>query len=435
MLGQARKLQEDIIGFFMKNMRLVGDIYQLKINFPLTLTVNTDTEISKCMLVSQNKLWVKSRNYKPLKEVLGNGLLVSEGDFWLSQRRLSQPAFHRQRLAGMTEAMNSVITESIADLGDNDAAPIDIHSWAMKVTMEIVMRALFSKPDSTDNRQISKAMKAGNTYMNWRVQHPFPFARFFPNEVVRNYRAHKDSVDQVIIGLIEDRRSGNTHGEDLLQMLLDARDEDTGEGMNNQQLKDELLTLFVAGHETTAVAISWCCLLLAQNEQVQNNMYDEVREQLRGATVSFKHFASLEYSRKVIDEAMRLYPPAWILSRTPTEDVVCNGYEIPKGSVVENFIYGIHRHPDHWRDPEIFDPNRFDKSKIAERAKYAYMPFGGGPRLCIGNNFALLEMLCTLACIVQRYRIEMVKDQQIEMQPLVTLVPKNGILLRFHERK
>ncbi|HXZ05403.1 MAG TPA: cytochrome P450, partial [Ktedonobacteraceae bacterium] len=242
------------------------------------------------------------------------------------------------------------------------------------------------------------------------------------------------SLEQVIYHIIAERRQQNKDTGDLLSMLLSARDEDTGEGMNDQQIRDELMTMLIAGHETTANALAWTWYLLSQHAEVEQRLYNEIEEVLGGSIPTLEHLPKLKYTNMVLEEALRLYPPGGIFGRKAIADDELRGFRIPANSMIIISPYATQHHPDYWPDPERFDPERFTPERSAGRSHFAYFPFSSGPRMCIGSSFAMMEAQLILATIAQRYRLFMVPGHPVEPQLLVTLRPKYGLQMTIHER-
>ncbi|MDQ3911883.1 MAG: cytochrome P450 [Actinomycetota bacterium] len=389
------------------------------------------------VLRTNNRNYLKSKNYEPVRLVVGEGLIVSEGDFWRRQRRLAQPAFHRKRIAGLASLMvaeTEAMLERCAPSSRGQDEPFDVHREIGGLTLRIVAKALFGADVGEDAvGRISEAQTFLNGYVDSRMgafpklPHRIPT----PNNV-RYRRALKD-LEGTVYSLIDGRRS-NGGSEDLLSMLLEARDEETGQGMGDVQLRDEVMTLLIAGNETTAVALSWAWYLLSRYPEVKQRLHGEVDAVLRGRAPTFEDLPRLPYTAAVLKEAMRLYPPAWIFSRRPIEDDEIGGYRVPAGITVLISPYVTHRNPLYWEDPEAFDPERFDEELPTGRPEFAYLPFGGGPRKCIGDRFALTEGVLILATVAQRYNLRLVSGRKVAPEPLVTLRPKGGVPVVLEER-
>jgi cytochrome P450 len=382
----------------------------------------------KQVLQENHRNYLKSADYQILKRLLGEGLLTSEGPLWLRQRRLMAPMFHRQRIAefGATMVDSTLKMLDRWSARTSDSSAFDVCNEMMHLTLEIVARVLFKVEIEGDlAHRIGRDVTVSNERLGqFDLGTLLPW---LPTPRNREFRQAVLSLDAIVAGIIaEHRRSGEDRG-DLLSLLLAARDQDTGEAMSDRQVRDEALTLILAGHETTANALAWTWYLLSQHPDVEQKLHAELAEVLGGRAPTVADLPNLRYTSMVIDESMRLYPPAWSVGRSPIADDEILGFKVPKGSSVMLSQWLTHRHPDFWEDPERFDPERFTPERAANRPRYAYFPFGGGPRQCIGNIFALTEANLILAAVAQKYRLRMVPGYRVELQPLVTLRPRHGL--------
>lgn len=388
----------------------------------------------------QHVLQKNNKNYRKSKIVthtlggyIGNGLLTSEGDYWLKQRRLIQPGFHRKKIAALIEIMNTAIEETIQILDEaaSTGDTIDIYKEMMHLAFKIVARSIFSTSMNEEEVQrLDEVISGVQEMVIKQIRQPYLHWYFKLNGMLDRCQALSDDAGEILMKYIKARREDPKKYDDLLDMLLSSKYEDTGEGMTDQQVLDEALILFVAGHETSANAMTWMWHLLSKHPQYVTQLRQEIDEKLGGEAASFENLPLLSFNKQVINEAMRMYPPAWIVDRFSKERDEVNGIEIPKNSLIVMFIYGVHHSKEIWGDPEIFRPERFDLSHKKDRHNYAFMPFGGGPRLCIGNSFAMMEMQLALNKIVQRFDFETIPNQKIELQPLITLRPKYGIKMK-----
>lgn len=360
-------------------------------------------------------------------EIVGNGLLASEGDFWRRQRRVVQPAFHRERLAEMAETMTDA-TEKMLERWDvrSTSEPLDIDSEMSRLTLGIVGRTLFRAEVGDEAGGVGAALA---TVLNLGFQRTGRFVRVppgIPTPKNRRYRNAVQHLNGVVDALISGRRVNGGGEGDLLDMLLEARDADTGERMGERQLRDEVMTILTAGYETTARALTWTWYLIDANPHVRERLEWEL-DGLNGRTPAFGDLDQLTYTKMIIQESMRLFPPVWGLSRLVAQEDEVGDYRVPKGSRVVISQYVTHRHPDFWEEPETFDPERFTPERSAGRPRYAYFPFSGGPRQCIGNNFATMEAVLILATIAQRYRLTLAPGHPVEPEPSFTLRSRHGM--------
>jgi len=377
--------------------------------------------------------WVLVKNAKKMKRdayvgilerTLGKGLLTSEGELWKRQRKLMSQAFTPKSIATYADTMSAV-----SDRGCHwhDDQTIDLHAEMSRVTMEVVSAVLFGTDiGAAEVRTVSEAMEIINGFYANSLEAVLQVPEWVPTPRNRSLNAAVKRIDGVLFDIIGERRRSREKHHDLLGTLLAAVDDD-GSAMTDQQLRDEAITLFLAGHETTALALGYTLMLLAKYPDVERRLLDELDAVLGGRLPTAEDSKHLPYTRQVLEEAMRLYPPAWTTGREVTEAIEVRGVTLPVGAQVLTSQWIVHRDPRFFPDPEAFDPDRFEKSKAKDRPKYAYFPFGGGPRICIGNHFAMMEAILILAIAMQRYHFELVPDQTLELAPSVTLRPKEGV--------
>ena len=422
--------------FSLGPARDFGDFFRIPF-FLRKVFFTTNLDAIKHVLQANQKNYIKSVAYRNLKMVLGNGLLTSEGQEWRRNRKLAQPAFYKTQLEGLYQSMIEVAERYCQNLSEkikeNDT--LEISEEMMAVTADIVLKALFSAKNPAAISEIYRIMVDSQEYIISRTVEPYltPFHYLFGRH--RRFKKDLDWFDGHLYNVINERRKNNKPVNDLLSMLLHSRYEDTGEPMGDKQLRDEALTLFAAGHETSSNALSWTLYLLAQHPDVLRKLRKEIDAVVGGKTPSFEDLRNLRYTLQVIQEGMRLYPPAFAVGREPLEDDVILGVKIPKGSVVFISISGVHRDPKYWERPDEFYPEHFDPKHEKKRPRMAYMPFGAGPRMCIGNHFALMEMQLLLGMLVSRFDFELMTNVPVVPQPLITLKPKYGIELRLRQRK
>jgi cytochrome P450 len=304
----------------------------------------------------------------------------------------------------------------------------------MGVTLQVVAQALFSADASADVATVGHALDVVLAETNYRMLHLFQPPLELPTRRNRRFVRSRGTLDRIVYRIIDERLRTEENNGDLLSLLVHARDEDTGERMNRKELRDEVITLYLAGHETTAMNLTWTWYLLSQHPQVERNLHDELDSVLGGRTSTVEDLPKLRYTTMVIAESLRLYPPAWSVARQAIQDDEVGGYAVPKGAPITMVQYITHRHPEFWDDPECFDPERWTPDRAAKRPKFTYFPFGGGPRLCIGNNFALMEAQLILATLAQHYRVQVVPGHPVVPEPLLTLRPKYGMQVTLEAR-
>jgi cytochrome P450 len=433
LLGSLPDLARDPIATLMDAWQTYGDVARFRLvrRYEAFLLVHPDSV--KRVLQEDNPNYPKHPfTTGKLKAMVGEGLLTSAGSFWLRQRRLIQPAFHRQRLASLGTLMTEATERRLAtwDAPARDGRPIDVASEMMRLTLDIIARSMFSVDVSGSLEEVERAVGISLADIIRRINSVIDFPRWVPTSNNRKFLGARRSLDRIVYGFIEARRRSGEDNGDLLSMLLHAQDADTGETMTDLQVRDEVMTIFLAGHETTAITLTWTLYLLSIHPEIARRHVAELESVLDGRAPTVADLASLPYNRMVIEESMRLYPPAWVVERTPLADDVIGGYRIPAGSSVYLSSYVTHRHPDFWENPEGFDPERFTAERSAGRPRYAYFPFGGGPRMCIGNNFALLEAQLLLATIARRYRLDLVPGHPVATHPMITLRTRYGMKMR-----
>lgn len=397
--------------------------------------LTTEPELIQHILQKHHRIYRRSpMHFDKLSHFLGHGLLTSEGDYWLRQRRLIQPGFHRSRLAALTEIMQGVIDGFLDNFDrelEKNNSGVDLYPKMMELAFNIVARSLFSANiQEHELRRLSTIITSLQEFIIKQIRQPYLNWWFDMSGKLQQHEILAREFDEILLAIIHQRRLRGEVHDDLLQMLLDSRYEDTGEGMTDRQLLEESAILFVAGHETTANALSWMWYLLSQHPETVAKARAEIAQVLGGRKPTFEDLPQLEYLTQIIEESMRLYPPAWITDRIAAEDDYFEGIHIPKGVVVIAYFYGVHRSDKLWTDPHSFDPDRFSKANKKLHAPYSYLPFGAGPRLCIGNSFAIMEMQLVLAAMLQRYDFTLMPDHEVTPQALITLRPRHGVRMR-----
>lgn len=422
LIGHLPEMQKDFLGL-MDRARAVGDVAYIQAG-PKRVVIVGDPAIAQHILVDNARNYSKqTRGYDSLRKMLGNGLVTSEGSFWLRQRRIAQPAFHREKLAGLSSMMQRDTDELLARW-PLDGRAFDFADEMMKLTMRIIGEALFSLDVSGDsdragaaiNELVHQAKDRTVSLMNW--------PDIVPTPANMRFKAAKETLDEIIYNIIKDRRAGAAK-PDLLTMLLDTVDEETGERMDDTQLRDELLTMFSAGHETTSTALSWTMHELMLNPDIDTKLRAEIAA-VGGAPVSLETLMRMPYLDAVLKESMRLHPPIWMVARCAESDDVLGGHHLPKGDLVFVSQWVLHRHPKLWQDPLRFDPSRF-LVEDTTRHKYAFFPFLGGPRKCIGDQLALLEAKIILTTLMSRTRIERVPGHKVIEDAAVSLRMLHGL--------
>lgn len=444
LVGNLPHFGRNPLAFISECPQQYGPIVHLQLESTRGTFLISDPTAIHDVLRNTNRTYSKGYYRDPiLNLLLGNGLVTSEGEFWMRQRRLSQPAFHPRQLETYAQAMFDLTDDTVRRWSEKPQQTIDIHVEMMRLTMRIVAKTLFDFDTETEHNRtaVSDSMdtilkeyyaQMGNIWyyllslLKWS-QLSTPSGRRITQAVNR--------LDQVIYQMIETRRLHGQNRKDLLTALLQARDAEDGSGMTDPQLRDELMTLFLAGHETTANTLSWAFDLLSRHAAVKQKLFAELERVLHGKPVRLHHLSQFTYTDHVLKEVLRLRPPVWWISREANEDVEILGYTLPKGSEIAMSQWVMHHDPRYFPDPESFVPERWENDREKQLPKTVYFPFGGGPRICIGNHFALMEAKVILATILQRFDIKTVPDHTVKLEPSITLRPQSGVRLEVTVRR
>jgi cytochrome P450 len=394
-----------------------------------------DAEMVKAILLDRRENYPKSISYRHnLTPILGNGLLVSEGDFWRQQRQLCQPAFHQQRLRRFAEVMRDCAEARVAQwrARPDPEAPLDIAAEMMSLTLDIITRTMFGTSVADRVSEIGDAMGVIQGELGrFRLRSLLDLPLWLTRPRSRAFRQAVKLLDGIVYGMIERHRTQAGGADDLVSLLLAAQDEASRAGMPDRHLRDELMTILLAGHETTAAGLAWTFYLLDRHPSVAATLTDEARRTLGGRGPVYDELSGIPYTLMVFREAMRLYPPAYVFTRMALGEDALGGYRVPAGSIIFISPYTMHRNPAYWPEPERFDPERFRTDPHGQAHRYAYLPFGGGPRTCIGAHFAQIEGHIVLATLAQAFACELVPGRAIEPQPAITLRPRGGIRVRL----
>jgi cytochrome P450 len=424
------KFRKDPLGGFFKSSLTYGDVVRYR-GVWVTHQLSHPDHIQH-VLQGNFANYRKGRGYRILKLSLGEGLLTSEGTLWQRQRKMTQPSFQGQQVASFVGAMAESALTMLRrwEMNATQNQVFDVVPDFMRLTLNIAAQVLFTTNLEADAESIRRTLDIGRDYSVDRAWSIFPPPLSIPTKRNREYRTALANIHGIIDRIIADRRRNPQHIADLLTMLMEARDEN-GAAMTDQQLRDEVITLLTAGHETTTLALAWTCYLIGTRRDVVERMTAEAAF-LNGRIPAYEDLMKLRYSRMVVEESMRLYPPVWTLARTAVNDDEIGGYRITAGSEILIFPYITQRHPKWWQEPDAFRPERFAPENSAARPRYAYLPFGAGPRTCVGLNFAMTEILVALTLILQRFRITLAIDPAtVRPDPSVTLQPRPGVPVRL----
>ena len=433
--AQMFAFRRDPLKFLTRLAREYGDVTTFRVG-PQSFYFLNHPDHVKDLLVTSNDKFRKGRALERSKRLLGEGLLTGEGEHWRRQRRLAQPAFHRQRIQGY----GRVMVEYAARASDTwrEGETVDASAEMMRLTLSVVGKTLFDADVERDAGEVGEALTEIMELFGYLM---LPFSELmekFPVlPPVRRFRRARERLDRIIYRVIDERRRGREDRGDLLSMLLLAEDEEGGgAGMSNEQVRDEAMTLFLAGHETTANLLAWTWYLLSQHPEVEAKLHAELDAVLEaGRLPAVEDLPRLRYTEMVVAEVMRLYPPAWAVGRRAVEDHEFGGYCVPAGSLILVSQYVMHRDPRFFPDPERFDPERWTDEAKQARPQFSYFPFGGGPRRCIGEAFAWMEAALIIATLASRWRMRLAPGRKVEAQPRITLRPAGGVPVTLERRR
>ncbi len=435
---QIPKISKNPIAYFQEILDKNNGVVSGTIPYKFLLTDRP--ELIRQMLQKNHKNYRKPRGLRFIaKKYVGNGLLISDGAYWLAQRRAIQKGFHKEKLEKISKTMVSEINhymETKLNIYAHKEEEIDLVKEMTHLAFRIVTKGLFS--ETVENHRlevISTALSNLQQFLIDRARKPFLIPWHFFTKKEEKLQKKIDESKSIVLEIIHNRKKSGSKNDDLLDMLLESRYEN-GEKMSDQQILDECLLFFVAGHETSAMSLTWTWYLLSEHDEIQDKLHHSVIDNLGTKKPSFESLKELGYALQVIEESMRLYPPAWYLVREAIEDDYCNGIPLKKGTDITGFVYGVHHNSNYWKDPETFDPERFSPERKKQQKPYTYIPFGGGPRYCIGNNFAIMEMQLILAMFVKKYEFIKVKQSEpVGLNPLLNLRPKNSIKVVVKKRE
>ena len=436
-LGCAPAFARDIEGFSLLMWRRYGDFVRVRfLLWPGYLLYHPD--YIKHVLHDQHRNYDKqSPLMNAFKPFFGNGLFTNNGESWLHQRRLMQPAFHHKRLAHFGTVMTDATLAMLQRWQKAGSQPLDIPLEMKLLTLRVAGLTLFNLDLSNDADIVGRTFNKLIPPLTKYAMVPFP-PLWVPTPGNRHLQAELKTLDQLVYTMISERRKQLSDAVmetgDLLSVLLLTRDEETGEGMSDLQVRDEVMTLLLGGHETTASTLVWTWYLLAEHPEVEQRLHEEVDHVLNGQLPTVERLGDLPYTRNVLQEAMRLYPAAYFIIRHAIAEDEIGGYPVQANGLIFLMAHVIHRHPAFWEEPERFDPDRFTPERSANRPRYAYIPFGGGPRLCIGNGLAMMEAQLVLATVAQRYSLRVVPGHPVEPEVLLTPRPRHGLPMTLHPR-
>jgi len=429
--GNLPEFRENRLGFLTRCAREYGDFVSIRLG-PRRVILVSDPEAIEYILATGSRHFTKHFALRMTPLILGKGLLTSEGEFWLRQRRLSQPAFNRNRISAYAGTMVEYTEQMLA--GWKDGETCDILREMGQLTLKITAKTLFDADAAGEALEVGRALAVAQANFMARFDSVIPMPLGVPTPGNLRLRRAVRRLDNIIYRFIAERRATKVEKGDLLSLLLHARDEGDHTQMTDYQLRDEVMTLFLAGHETTALALSWTWALLAQNPQVQAKMLDEVQNVLAGRPATAGDVPRLQYTEHIVTESLRLYPPAFIIGREAIADCEVGGYSIRPGMTLLMSQWVVHHDPRFFDNPDEFQPERWEQDRAKEIPKYAYFPFGGGPRRCIGEGFAIMEAVLILATLAQKFRFTLQPHHPVTPAPNFTLRPRYGIKAVLEKR-
>jgi len=437
-IGCFPQMASNPLQFLTNAAREYGDVVRLGSIGPQQLYLVVHPDGIKHVLQDNFHNYKKGENFKDKDFTLlvGNGLINSEGDAWRGQRRLMQPAFHhRQHIAAMVTLMTQVIEDLLETWHSIENAQIDIAAEMLELSQKIVIKALLSlDPNSQETAQIIQAWHTVLAFHTERIWAFFKIPLSVPTLKNVRFLQAVQTIDKIVYRIINERQQTDNNYDDVLSILMSAYDE-SGKSLSNELLRDEIVALFVAGFDTSATALGWVWYLLSSYPSVEAKLQAELTEVLSGRTPTYEDIPRLKYTKMLIQEAMRLYPPVWILSMTNiADDEICN-YQIPAGSMIVLSPYVTHHHPDFWDNPEEFEPERWLPERCVDRLRYAYLPFGGGPRQCLGDVFVTTEIQLILAMVSQKFRLNLVPGHPVEIDTRLAMRSRHGLMMTLEPRK
>lgn len=431
LVGNLTQLGEDPLVFLTNCAREYGDIVPLRLGLTPACLLTNPEYIEQ--VLKDRESFIKGKGLRALRRLLGEGLLTSEGDSWFRQRRLAQPVFQQKRISGYGKVMVEYAQQMLNVWQDGETR--DIHEDMMRLTLNIVMKTIFNQDVSEgESKAIANAVDVAMHWFESKRKQGFLIWEWFPRPENLRYKNAIQQMDKSIYKIINQRRSSSENPGDLLAMLMEARDEDDGSQMSDKQLRDELATLILAGHETTSNTLSWTWMLLAQHPAVQTKLLDEINTVLEGRPPTVADLPRLRYANMVIKESMRLYPAVPSFSREAVKDCEIGDCLIPAGCSIIISQWVMHRSPKYFENSEVFQPERWENDLEKRLPKGVFIPFGDGPRICIGKGFALMEAVLLLVTIAQKYQLSLVPDHNIIPQPSITLRPQSGIKMVLSKR-
>jgi cytochrome P450 len=436
-LKDASRMTKNPLLIFNEYMTNFGETYTFYFGGIRKTMVSSNPKIIQHVLQKNYSNYQKSDiQVKRMGHFLGSGLLTSHGNYWLTQRRLIQESFHKDKLIILMDIMDDVAKESLEQFDKEiEKGPVNINQQMTKFTFRLATKSLFSTNFNEAKLELLSSSITGiQEFIVRQIVKPFLIPWFKISGIEKKYEILRKQSDQAILDLIQNRRKNNNEYQDLLQNLIDAKYSETGEGMSDNQILMESMQLLVAAHETSSNALSWILYLLCKHPECLKKINRELDSVIGNAPLRYNKLRKLEYTIQVIEESLRIYPPFWIIDRVAMDDDIIDDVQIPRGTNIMLFLYGLHHSSEYWHEPEKFIPDRFSPDNKKKHVSFTHLPFGGGPRTCIGGNYAMIQMLLILTTLVRKYKFELIEEQKVEVSPLVILRPLEGIQLQFRKQ-
>jgi cytochrome P450 len=431
LVGPALKMFRDPVAYVLQITREQGPLVRIPLG-PRTFTIVGHPEDLKRVLQEESKSYERGRAVDVIRPMLGNGLPMSDGAVWRRKRRIMQPAFNRARLNKLVDTMAQVTQRYVDRFRDGEV--LQANDLMMRLTRDIIVETMFSDELGADTPALDAALADLEHYVARYAFVPFHVPLWLPTPDNFAFRRAIGTLDRLVHRLVSARRKSGAKHDDLLDALLDARDEQTGEPMPPDEIRDEVVNMFFAGHETTANTLTWTTYLISTRPDVLSRLREEADSVLGDCMPTAQHVPQLQYTAAVLREALRLYPPGWVFGRIADRDDVLRGHTIRKGDMLAICPLVAHRLPEYWPDPERFDPERFVQDRSGGNRGFSYLPFGGGPHMCIGSHFAMTEAAVALSMIVRHARLAVVEPERVRMKSTVTLQVEGGLPVRVELR-
>lgn len=435
-LGNLLELRHDTLNILVKYSREIGDVVRIRLGPRELFFINNPNYFEHILQKNHLNYTKETRAWNKLRPLFGDGLLTSFGPKWLQQRRTMQPAFHRQRI----ENLSNIFINKTIELADRWSSniyrnrPINVAEEMMRLTFRIVTATMFSEDLKKEVDTVYWALTQILQYASQSYGRILDFPLWFPTPRNHRVKSGLKALNKIVYELINKRRNHKSAQLDLLAMLMEARDPETGKGMSDEEIRDQVMTIFMTGHETTALALTWTWYLLSVFPNAEQKLYSELKSVLGRRIPTLEDLQKLKYTNRVFKETLRLYPPIWVFGRKTKEPDVLGEYQIPGGSTVFISPYVMHRNSKYFENPEGFDPDRFTTEQIHPPPPFTYIPFGGGPRLCIGRDFALLEFQIIISILAQQFKLSLLPGHVVEKDPSMTLRPRRGMFMTIEEK-